>query len=183
MIYLFLADGFEEIEALTPVDLLRRSGAVVKTVGVTGKSVRGSHGISVTADLSAEEAIGELESGAAIDMIVLPGGMPGAKHLDESPLVDRFIREAVRQDACLAAICAAPFVLGRRGLLAGYRVTCYPGFEAELTGATVENSALVTDGKRITARAMGSAVDFALALVRTACGKEAAQTVSEAIMI
>jgi len=183
MIYLFLADGFEEIEALTPVDLLRRAGAEVKTVGVTGKTVRGSHGISVTADLSAAEALCELEKGAPIRMIVLPGGMPGAKNLDESPLVDRFIKEAEKQDAYMAAICAAPFVLGRRGLLCGRRATCYPGFEAELKGATVENSGVVADGKRITARAMGSAVEFALTLVRVMCGEDAAGKVGEAIIL
>lgn len=183
MIYLFLADGFEEIEALTPADLLRRAGAAVKTVGVTGKTVSGSHGISVAADLSAEEALAELDGGAEIDMIILPGGMPGAKNLDESPLVDAFIKEAVAQNAYTAAICAAPFVLGRRGLLSGCRAVCYPGFESELKGALVENTGVVEDGKRITARAMGSAVEFALTLVRLMCGEDAARKVGEAIII
>ena len=182
MIYLFLAEGFEEIEALTPVDLLRRAGAEVKTVGVTGKTVSGSHGISVMTDLDAEEAARELENGVSVDMIILPGGMPGSSNLDASPLVDAFIVEAEKQNAYMAAICAAPFVLGRRGLLEGRRAVCYPGFEAELKGANVENTGVVEDGKRITARAMGSALEFALTLVRVMCGKEAADQVAAAII-
>ena len=98
MVYLFLADGFEEIEALTPVDLLRRVGVSVTTVGVTGKTVTGSHGIAVAADVSAEEAIAALHNGEAIDMIILPGGMPGAATLDASDVVDTFIDAAEKAE-------------------------------------------------------------------------------------
>ena len=133
MVYLFLADGFEEIEALTPVDLLRRAGVSVKTVGVTGKCVTGSHKIKVEADVTIDEAIRDLsDASVELEMIVLPGGMPGAKNLDESEGVDRFIKEALSRDAYLAAICAAPMVYGKRGLLEGRDATCYPGFEKYL---------------------------------------------------
>lgn len=160
MIYLLLADGFEEIEALTPVDILRRAGLTVRTVGITGKAVRGSHGIAVEADVLPAEAT------EPIECLILPGGMPGAKNLDESAEADALIARAVREGAHIGAICAAPFILGRRGLLAGHRATCFPGFEDELTGATVMQGArVVTDGDVTTAIGMGAAGEFATALL------------------
>lgn len=173
-----LAEGFEEIEALTPVDLLRRADCVVQTVSITNeKTVVGSHGIPVTADLTAEQLAVE----EPFDLVLLPGGMPGSKNLDASPLVDRVLVSAVRQDAVISAICAAPLVLGRRGLLAGKRATCYPGFEGELRGATLLDVGVAIDGKIITASAMGEAEQFALALVSALCGVDAAEKVRASI--
>ncbi|MBQ7671389.1 MAG: DJ-1/PfpI family protein [Clostridia bacterium] len=165
MVYLFLADGFEEIEALTPVDLLRRAGIEVVTVGVTGREVTGSHRIKVTADMTADEASARLSDEEKLEAIILPGGMPGAKNLDLSPLVDSFIKRAVADDAYLCAICAAPMILGKRGLLSGRDATCYPGFETYLEGAKYYEASVVVDGNFVTSDGMGSALDFALQIV------------------
>ena len=133
MIIEFLADGFEEIEALTPVDILRRAGCDVKCVSVNKtKTVVGAHGIKVEADITAEEAE---RLALSPEMIILPGGMPGAKNLDESDIVDAFIKKAEKNGSYLAAICASPMILGKRGILSGKRATCFPGFEKYLTGA------------------------------------------------
>ncbi len=179
MVYLFLADGFEEIEALTPVDVLRRAGVEVTTVGVTGKLVTGSHVITVTADVTAEEAL-SMHSGK-IEMIVFPGGMPGAKNLDESPVTDRFIELAKADDAYMCAICAAPMILGKRGLLSGRDATCYPGFEKYLEGAKYYEASVVVDGNYITSDGMGSALDFALQLVAALKGDEEAERLSRSV--
>ena len=130
MIYLFLADGFEEIEALCVLDFLRRAGVETKTVGISGKTATGSHKIPVICDVEASNLTGNED----FDMIILPGGLPGATNLDESPLVNKFIEKAVSQDKFIAAICAAPFILGKRGILNGKRACCYPGFEDQLIG-------------------------------------------------
>ena len=168
MVYVFLAEGFEEVEALTPVDLMRRAGIDVTTVGVGGKVICGAHGIPVTADITD----GELPRDPAdLSMVVLPGGMPGTKNLDASPAVDAYLRLAAEKGAYIAAICAAPMVLGKRDLLLGKRATCYPGFEETLAGATLaEGSAVVTDGLYITAKAAGYAAEFAYALITALAG-------------
>lgn len=181
MVFLFLADGFEEIEALTPVDLLRRAGVEVVTVGVSGKTVTGSHGITVSADLGAEEALAMLAAGTIPEMIVLPGGMPGAATLDASPLVDTFIDAAEKANAYIAAICAAPMILGKRGLLRGRHATCFPGFEEYLEGAAYMDVHTVTDGRYITGRAMGAATEFALALIKVLKGEGAADALRAAV--
>lgn len=183
MIYVFLADGFEEIEALTPVDMLRRAGVEVKTVCIypdrENKIVMGSHSIPVTADLSAAEA-NEIPDG--LEMVILPGGMPGSKNLDESALVDRYLQYAAEKNLYMAAICAAPMVLGRRGLLTGKRAVCYPGFEDELKGASVTGAAVETDGKVITACGMGAAVKFGGVLVRLMKGEDEEKAMLRAIL-
>lgn len=181
MVYLFLADGFEEIEALTPVDVLRRAGVEVTTVGVTGIDVTGSHGITVRADIGAEEALSRLEYAPEIEMIILPGGMPGAKNLDESPLVDSFIKAALDADAYLAAICAAPMIYGKRALLKGRDATCYPGFEKYLDGANYYEASVVVDGSFITSDGMGSALDFALQLVTLLKGDDAGEALARSV--
>ena len=181
MVFLFLADGFEEIEALTPVDLLRRAGVEVVTVGVGGKTVTGSHGITVSADVGAEEALAMLAAGTIPEMIVLPGGMPGAATLDASPLVDTFIDAAEKANAYIAAICAAPMILGKRGLLRGRHATCFPGFEEYLEGAAYMDVHTVTDGRYITGRAMGAATEFALALIKVLKGEGAADDLRAAV--
>lgn len=174
MIYMFLAPGFEEVEALAPLDLLRRAGLAVTTVAVTPDSkslaVEGSHHITVLADMTAEEFDRSVLSrsfsaeAASMEAVILPGGMPGTTHLDASPLVDAALKLAYSQDAYLCAICAAPLVLGKRGYLTGKRATCYPGFEQYLTGATV-GGAVIRDGRVITAAGMGVAQQFGLELV------------------
>jgi 4-methyl-5(b-hydroxyethyl)-thiazole monophosphate biosynthesis len=168
MVYLFLADGFEEIEALAVLDLLRRAGVDVKTVGVTGKIANGSHKIPVTCDITENE----LEQNSDFDMIILPGGLPGAHNLNDSKVVDAFIQRAVKEDKFICAICAAPYVLGIRNVLNCKKATCYPGFEDKLLGATVVDAGVVRDGKIITGRAMGSAIDFGLEIAEALCGKE-----------
>lgn len=166
MIYMLLADGFEELEALTPLDLLRRVGKEILTVSITDqRAVTGAHGITVLADLTANEL-----SAPCDEMLILPGGMPGTKNLDASPITDRLIEEALANGGHLAAICAAPMILGKRGLLAGKRATCYPGFENELRGATVLSAHAVTDGNVTTATGAGAAIPFAEELVKLLCG-------------
>ena len=171
MIYLLLADGFEEVEALTPLDLLRRAGKTVLTVSVTeDRAVRGAHGITVLADLTCDELTHPCD-----EMLILPGGMPGTRNLDASMLTDRLLDEVLTNDGYVAAICAAPMILGRRGLLVGKRATCYPGFETELKGAEVLSAYTVTDGKIVTATGAGAAVPFGGALVAALCGEQTAK--------
>ena len=177
MIYLFLANGFEEIEALAPLDLLRRAGLEVTTVGIGGDRIVGSHGITVEADIPEG-----LFADAAPDMIILPGGMPGSRHLDESRTVDVALKAAARRGAYIAAICAAPMVLGHRGLLVGKRAICFPGFEKELEGATIATERVVRDGNVITAAGMGVAIEFGLALVAALKGEEVANNLRRTIL-
>ena len=177
MIYMFLANGFEEVEALCPLDLLRRAGLQVTTVGVGGEMIVGSHGIAVQADIP--EA---LYRDSSPEMIILPGGMPGTRHLDESRTVDTALRVAANKGAYLAAICAAPMVLGKRGYLEGKRAICFPGFEEYLTGATVAEERVVRDGKVITAAGMGVALEFGLALVAALKGQETADDLRRAVL-
>ena len=179
MVYMFLANGFEEIEALCPLDLLRRAGVEVTTVAIGGDALKvtGSHGITVLADIDEKDFADE-----APEMVILPGGMPGATNLDNSTVVDGAIRAALANDAYLAAICAAPMILGKRDLLVGKRAICFPGFEQYLNGATVAAERVVRDGKIITAAGMGVATDFGLALVAALRGKDAAITLRRAVL-
>ncbi len=177
MVYLFLANGFEEIEALCPLDLLRRAGVEVTTLGVGGEMIRGSHGITVQADMP-----DTMFADANPEMIILPGGMPGSKNLDASRVVDSALRVAARKGAFIAAICAAPFVLGKRGLLEGKEAICYPGFEKELTGARISEKKVVRDSNIITAAGMGVALEFGLALVTALKGEEAANALRHAVL-
>lgn len=161
MIIVLLAEGFEEIEALTPVDILRREGFDVKTVGISGRTVTGSHGIAVVADALPEEI--DL---SMVEMAVFPGGMPGSLNLDASDYTDKVIAEVYEKGGRIAAICAAPLVFGRRGLLSGKRATCFSGFEGELSGATVTGEDFVTDGNITTGKGMTVSLEFARELVR-----------------
>ena len=178
MIYMFLADGFEEVEALCPLDILRRAGLEVTTVGVGGKDmISGAHGIVVQADIP-----DILYRDSAPDMIILPGGMPGSTNLDESKTVDAALKVAHKKGAYLCAICAAPLVLGKRGYLEGKRAVCYPGFEELLAGATIaEGEAVVRDGNIITAKGMGVALEFGLELVRALKDEEAAARIKASV--
>ena len=178
MIAILLADGFEEIEALTPLDILRRAGLDARTVAVGSKIAVGSHGIPVICDMTADEVKHD-----ELTAVIFPGGMPGSLNLDASPFSDAAIKAVRKNGGIIAAICAAPLVLGRRGLLEGKRAVCYPGFEKELVGATVpEGVGVVTDGNIITARGMGVATDFSLALVEKILGKEKADDIAKAII-
>lgn len=182
MVLLFLADGFEEIEALTPVDVLRRAGVELKTVAVgkgKEKTVIGSHKIPVTADLTMSEAIKLCREP---ETVILPGGMPGSKNLDADPDVDSYLSDAFRRGALICAICAAPFILGKRGMLKGKRATCFPGFENYLDGADYSGGRVETDGNFITACGMGAATEFALAIIKKMKGESAANELGLAIL-
>ncbi len=177
MIYILLADGFEEIEALTPLDMLRRAGLEVKTVGISQKTALGAHGIPVVCDIMPEEA--DLLSA---ELVIFPGGMPGATNLDASPFTDKIISAVTENGGRLAAICAAPLIFGRRGLLQGKRATCYPGFEKELIGARISDAGVVTDGNITTAKGMGAALEFSEELLRLTCGVDKQKQISDGIM-
>ena len=179
MVYLFLADGFEEIEALYTLDLLRRAHIDVLTVGVTGKVANGSHKIPVVCDIDCAS----LPYNSDFDMIILPGGMPGSTNLDKAECVEKYIKLALENDKLICAICAAPFILGKRGILKDKRATCFPGFENQLEGATVVDAGVVRDGNIITGRAMGSAHEFALTVLEALQGKEAADKMRKTIIL
>lgn len=177
MVYVFLADGFEEVEALTPIDVLRRAGVEVRTIGVTGKTVTGSHGVPMIADLLPEEV--DL---ASADLIFLPGGMPGTKNLFASDFVRNAIQKVLADGHYVSAICAAPsIVLGGMGLLKGKRATCYPGMEDGMVGAEAQDLPCVWDGKIITGRGAGAAFDFALTLCEALCGRETADKIAASV--
>ena len=182
MVYVFLADGFEEIEALTPIDILRRAGVSVTSVGVTGKTVTGSHGISVEADITESEAADAL-SRADIEAVVLPGGMPGAATLDKHEGLRKLLLDFAAKGKPIAAICAAPMVLGKLGLLKGRKATCYPSFEQYLEGAECVSEPVVRDGNIITGMGPGAAMEFALAIVELLAGKEKVDELAEAMCV
>ena len=174
----FLANGFEEIEGLTVVDLLRRAEVEVTTVSITGdKTIHGAHGIDVQADILFEEMQYEEQ-----DMLVLPGGMPGTRYLGEHEGLKQLLAHFYQEQKYIAAICAAPSVLGQYGFLNGRRATSYPGFEDALVGAEyVEDRVAVSDFV-ITSRGLGTAIDFSLALIEKLVGKEKEEQIGKAIM-
>lgn len=177
MIYVFLADGFEELEALAPVDILRRGGCDVKTVGVGGKTAVGAHKIPVVCDITAEEALTE-----GLEAVILPGGMPGTLNLEKSECVCRFIDFAAEKGLYIGAICAAPSILGHKGLLRGKKATCFPGFEKDLHGAEFLDIPVVTDGKITTAYGAGAAFDFGFRLLGELTGnKEGADALKKSM--
>ncbi len=168
MIYVFLANGFEEIEALAPVDFLRRAGVDVITVGIGSKEITGAHNIKVVADITEEAVV----LGEPVEGIILPGGMPGAENLNNSPLVQGAIDYCAENGKIISAICAAPFILGRKGLLNGKTATCFPGFEGELVGADVVEQGVVTDGAIVPAKGAGLAWEFGAAICSLIKGEE-----------
>ena len=174
----FLANGFEEIEGLTVVDLLRRAGVEVTTVSITGeKTIHGAHGIDVQADKLFEEM-----NFVDQDMLVLPGGMPGTLHLGAHEGLERLLRQFYNDKRYLAAICAAPSVFGKYGFLEGRRATSYPGFEEQLVGAECVADAVVVDEFVITSRGMGTAIPFSLALIELLTGAEKANEIGKSII-
>ncbi len=173
----FLANGFEEIEALTVVDLLRRVKIEVNTVSITGEQyVNGAHQIIVKADEVFEQVDYD-----KVDMLVLPGGMPGTKNLDAHLGLEQMLFKFQAEGKKLAAICAAPSVLGAKGILEGRAATCYPGFEGVLKGATIKSEAVVIDGNIITSKGMGTAIDFSLELIKILLDEETAAKTAESI--
>ena len=179
MVYVLLGTGFEEMEAIAPIDLMRRAGIDVKTVGVTGKTVYGSHGIGVEADILPEEM--DLD---AMEMIVLPGGLGGVASARASkPALDA-LRYGWEQGRFVAAICAGPTVLADLGITDGRNATCYPGCEGQMGSANMQpGAAAVRDGKLITGTSAGCAIPFALELIRALRGEEKAQTIAAQIVI
>lgn len=176
MVYIFLAEGFEEIEALSPVDILRRGGAEVTTVGVGGKVISGSHNIPVTADITLEET-----DCTDAEMLILPGGLPGTTNLEASDKLKDILDKANKEGKYIAAICAAPSVLGKRGMLKGRKATCYPGYEEEMLGAKCVGTPVEVDGSFITAKGAGAASEFAFALLSALKGSEVSDKIRGAM--
>jgi 4-methyl-5(b-hydroxyethyl)-thiazole monophosphate biosynthesis len=177
MIYMFIAEGFEEIEALCPLDLMRRAGLDVTTVGVGGNSITGAHGIEVKTDIRDTEFRAD-----DLEMVFLPGGMPGTINLASSKIVINAINSAVECDSYIAAICAAPSILGDMGLLNGKQAVCYPGFEDRLTGATIPDSKVVLDDNILTAKGMGAALEMGLKIVEMFRGRDASEALRHAVI-
>ena len=177
-VIIFLAEGFEEIEAISIIDVLRRAEVSVTTVSVSKeKEVKGAHNVPVVADNLFDEV-----DFASYDMLVLPGGMPGAKNLQEHEGVIKQI-EAFEKNKQVGAICAAPMILGGMGLLKGKRATCYPGFEAELIEAKITDEPVTVDGNITTGKGPAFAIQFALQLVETLAGKATRNEVSDGLLL
>lgn len=177
MIYVFLANGFEETEAIAPIDILRRSELDVKTVGIGEEVVVSSHGIAVIPDITEVDFVPSDD----IDMIVLPGGMPGTLNLEKSRTVQEAIDYCVQNDKYIAAICAAPSILGKKGILQGKKAVCFPGFEQFLEGAEIPSEGVVRDGRIITAKGAGVAIEFGLELSEVLAGKAKAAKIKAAL--
>lgn len=178
MVIVFLANGFEETEAIFPIDIMRRGGINVKTVSIYDtKEVKSAREIVVKADLS----LNELDL-TDVDCVMLPGGMPGTTNLDGCPKVHEALRTVYEKGGYLTAICAAPMILGKDGYLNSKNATCYPGFEKYLKGAKVGGK-VVVDGKVITAAAAGYAMEFGLAIVKELKGEAEAEKIKNAICV
>ena len=178
MVYMLLGTGFEETEAIAPLDLLRRAGVEVMTVGINGKIIQGSHGIGVEADILLEEM--DL---TAMDMIVLPGGLGGVASIRASKAAMDAVRFAWENGKYTAAICAGPTVLADLGIPNGKKATCYPGCESGMGSAVMVDAAAVTDGRLITGTSAGCAIAFGLALIAALKGQDAADAVEKQIVI
>lgn len=161
MLYMFFANGFEEVEAIAALDVIRRAGIEIKSVGVGSKTVTGSHGITVVCDVINDE----INTFDGVEGVILPGGMPGTTNLYADEAVNKAVDYCAENNLLLAAICAAPLILGRKNLLDGKEAICFPGFEDELKGAAISDDYVCTCDNIITARGMGSAVNFGVAIV------------------
>lgn len=173
---LLFAAGTEETEALTPADILRRAGVHVDIIGVGGRELTGSHGITVKTDKSYDDT-----DFSGYDMIIIPGGMPGTTNIENAGIAD-ILKAADAKGKFIAAICAAPMIPGKAGLLRGKEAVCYPGFEKYLDGAVISDKKVVRSGNIITAKGMGAALEFALALVSVLCGNERAEETAFSVM-
>ena len=178
-VFIFLADGFEELEAIAPIDIFRRAGFDVTVISISNeKTVRGAHNISVLADCLFTEADYNVA-----DLLYLPGGMPGTKNLGEHAGLKNLLMKQARENKKVAAICAAPSILGKLGLLNGKEAICFPGFEDQLTGATLSKEKMVESGNISTARGAGVAIQFALKLVEELKGKNLAEQLATQICV
>ncbi len=178
-IIVFLADGFEEMEAIVPIDVWRRAGFNVITISISNdKVVTGSHNIPVFADSLFDESLC-----SDAKLIFLPGGMPGSSNLDKHPGVRKVIRDSYSQGKYLSAICAAPIVLGHNNLLKGKKATCFPGYEKELTEAIVTGNSVEIDGKIITGKGAGVALNFALEIVALFKGKSFSEELAAKLQV
>ena len=178
MVYMLLGTGFEETEAIAPLDLLRRAGIRVQTVGLNGKVIYGGHGIGVEADIE----IGEMDL-TDLEMIILPGGLGGVASIRGCQAAMEAIRFAYENGKYTAAICAGPTVLADLGIVNGRNATCYPGCEEQMGSAHMVEAAAVTDGKLITGTSAGCAVPFGLALIAVLKGQEEADRIAKQIVI
>lgn len=177
MVYLLLENGFEMCEALAPVDILRRGGVNVTTVGVSGKRIKSSHGVEVSADVEFAET-----DFSDIEMLVIPGGQPGVDNLWENEKVRELVAETAKRKIKIAAICAAPMILARLGILDGKKCTCYPSCSDELPkDGFMKNTGVVRDGAIITGRAAGDALDFGFEILANLRGEEVAESVKSAV--
>lgn len=169
-VYEFLSNGFEDIEALAPVDILRRGGLDIKTVSITGsKTVETTHGIKMETDLLLED----ITDFSDVDAMLLPGGLPGATNLNKHKELRQILLEQYQQGRIVAAICAAPLVLGSIGILEGKRATCYPGFEKRMTGSTYTQEQVTVDGNIITGKGPGASMAFGYAILGKFATEEA----------
>lgn len=173
MVYVLLADGFEEVEAIEPIDILRRGGIEVQTVGINGKTVTGAHGITVAADIEINDA-----DMSKAELLMLPGGA-GHELLDASNDVHGMINYALTNNIYISAICAAPSILGKKMILEGKKATCFPGYEKYLYGAEVVTDKVVVDGKIITGKGAGAAADFGFAMLAQLKGQDTADKIRE----
>ena len=178
MVYMLLGTGFEETEAIAPLDLLRRAGVSVATVGINGKIIKGSHGIGVEADI----ALGEMDL-SNLDAIIHPGGVGGVASIKASEAALDAVRFAWENGKYVAAICAGPTILASLGITDGKNATCYPGCESQMGTANMVNAAAVTDGKVITGTSAGCAIPFGLALITALKGQDAADAIAKQIVI
>lgn len=176
MFYILLADGFEEVEAIATIDMLKRGGVEITMAGLEKLTVTGSHGIGVLCDC----LVGDI-SFDSVEGVILPGGLPGTTNLDNSPAVHKLLSYAFDNDKYICAICAAPSVLGQMGILKGKKAVCYPGYENELTGAILSDESVVRDGKVITAKGAGVTIDFGLEIVAALKGTDAAEKIRKGI--
>ena len=175
---IFMANGLEEVECLTTVDLLRRAGIEVFMISIhEKKSVNGAHNITIATDYLLNEIDYDTLNG-----VILPGGMPGTLHLQENETVCRIVRKFATSGKLIAAICAAPTVFGHLGLLEGKKATCYPSMEDGLLGATFTKDAVVTDGNIITSRGVGTAIDFSLAIIAYLLDTQTADKIAKQIV-
>jgi len=184
MVYVFLTNGFEETEAVCPIDLMRRAGIEVITVSMEEtKEVKGTMGITFIADTTWDKLDFERDAANDLELVFLPGGQPGSSHLSANKFVLDYVKRTYDAGIFVSAICAAPMVLGKLGILEGREAICYPGFESRLTGAKISDKNCVRDGNVITANGIGSVEKFGLALVEALRGKEASEEVRKAVLV
>ncbi len=170
MLYMFFADGFEEVEAIATLDVIRRAGIAIESIGIGANNITGAHNIRVICDKTEND----ISFNESVNGIILPGGMPGTTNLLNNETVSSFIDLCHLNKKLICAICAAPMILGRKGLLKGKEAICFPGFESELVGAVISDSFVCRDENIITSKGMGSAINFGLEIVAALTDRQTA---------